>query len=226
MKTVLFVLIGMFVACGLAIVVHGKGKRDIMREDEVESISPRTVGDFNMVPGQTTDPNVSYKMDEVTYQTLDPFGIVCRVLSNPNSLMFGRPEAYDTVFIVGDGEHVFHTPEICFQTQGNEILKQEVVNVPTKTRGDVPATLLEVKNLNRNSIGLAIFTFQGPKHMQAGAPVLEMLWNEFWSGSPKPCAFYRFMPQWEGTDPNSIEKLKTFMGDYLDEIHRTSNGRF
>jgi hypothetical protein len=237
MRNSLIIVTSLFLLCGLAILVRGKGQREVLTESQVDKLAPLSVGDFHSVdtmstllPVLTQTTDTSYKMEPLTYQTLEPFGICCRVMLNAKTNIGANAETYDTVFIVGDGEHTFHTPEICFTTQGNEILKREQISVPTMTRGNVPATLLEVKNEKYGAVHLAAFTFQGPKGMKAVATdvINDMLINEFFSGKPQPAAFYRFISQndTDATDPQARERLIKFMGAYLDEIHKTSGGKF
>ena len=226
MRNALITLIAIFTLSGLFILVRGAGPRTIYSEAQCAQLAPTKVGEFAMVQQDPKDPSVSYKMDQVTYETLEPFGIVCRVMSNAGSMSHQPIQSYDTVLILSDDEKSFHSPEFCFQSQGCEIVDRKIINVPTLTRGSVPATFLQIRHTDSGKPGLALFTYQGPKSMVASTPMGAMFWSELTQGKPTTCAFYRFIAQSEDTDQEAANKLITFAGQYLDEIHKTSGGKF
>jgi hypothetical protein len=231
-RTALFVVIGMLLLCGIAIAVRGKGRRVVPTPEWVESQVPKEVGNFKTVLGpraDLADHCLTYKMDDQTYQILEPFGIVCRVMTNQDSPAGGPIETYDTVFIAGDDSHSFHQPEICFQTQNNEILDRQTDTVQTKSHGTVPIALLKIKNAQAGrGIQWAAFCFKGPYGYTAsnGQMINDLLISEFLTQKPFTGAFYRFITENGGDDNATKDRLLTFIGKYMDAINQTSQGRF
>ncbi len=165
----------------------------------------------------------SYKMDEVTYTTLDPYGIVARIFVHEKTR-----EAYDAVVVASQSKDSFHDPRVCFSAQGWAISNQWVVLVDTKTRGKVPVTLVAMDGPDaRNK--LAAFVYRGPGGFYGNTQRLKiaMFIEQMMGGDQLSGVFYRFIPQnLDPNDPNQAYKLQVFIGEFIDAANGASDGYF
>lgn len=185
-------------------------------ENELETWVPRQVGDYKMIAGDE-DPNQSYKMDELTYEILNPFGIVARVLDNGQ-------QRFDVVIIAGDNADSFHDQRACFRGQGWEIKDAKDVMIETEERGEIPFVLIDIKRQDGME-SKAAYAFQGPsKEIYADDFRMwqDFMISELTSGVPKPGYFYRFIPMSQDV---TEEELREFIALYMDEAYRYSDGR-
>lgn len=162
------------------------------------------------------DPNNSYRMSQVTYDTLKPFGIVSRVYDNG-----GR--RFDTVVIASTNSDSFHDPAVCFQSQGSVLEDQRQGTIDTKTRGAVPATFLST-NLSGQK-RLAAFLYKGPKGFTA-APmrlIYDMFLGELSTSKVQEGVFYRFIAL---SSSATEDDLKKYVGQFLDASDKSSEGYF
>lgn len=165
-----------------------------------------------------------YKMDPGTYDILKPYGIVSRFMSNGT-------RNYDTVFLGSDNSESFHDPRVCFNTQYNDILSQETDICHTKTLGNVPTTVLLLKDLKTETLNLACYTFKGPGGYFADqdSQHFNLFKYELLTAQPQEGAFYRVIDlNGSAANPTANDKkaMLQFLADYLDSIHTTSKGRF
>ena len=58
--------------------------------------------------------------------------------------------ANDCVLIAGNSKDNFHDPHVCFSAQGWDITKDEQQVVHTKTRGDIPVSVVQISGQNRS----------------------------------------------------------------------------
>ena len=185
-------------------------------EDEIAVLVPPVVDDYRFRPGEG-DQLHSYKMDEVTYEMLNPFGIVGRTYIKNN-------EVIDAVLIASDDPDSFHDQEWCFKGQNWTINSREIVQVETEEFGKIPFIQLNMTN-DRNITTYAMFTFKGPENKFY--PSFRDMWWDFTvrgltSGTPPKGSFYRFIA---GTPEVTKDKLESFAARYVDETHRYSKGK-
>ena len=179
------------------------------------SKTPDSVGGFQFL-ASSEDPDVSYKMDKGTYDTLRPWGIVAR--------RYGiGSQVFDAVMIAGDSKDSFHDPRVCFTAQGFEILEESVAQLQTKTRGPVEVTLAKMKSDAGQS--LTVFFYRGPGgfHPTTQSMKLAMFAHQFKTMENPQGVFYRFIAQYPGA---TKEELFSFIGDFLDAAGKKSGGFF
>lgn len=180
----------------------------------LEDVTPAELTGFNMVRS-LDNPKQSYKMDPVTYEVLDPFGIVARIFVRGT-------ERFEAVVIAGDNADSFHDQRGCFQGQGWTITRDRHVTIQTKSRGEVPMNLLTVSGPQGDRI--AAYCFQGPSR-KLYSKFFDM-WKDFMSaelktGQIQKGVFFRFIALNQET---SEEDLLQFAADYLDATEQTSAG--
>jgi hypothetical protein len=165
----------------------------------------------------------TYKMDEVTYGTLDPYGIVARVYTSSET-----NEEYDAVVIASRSKDSFHDPRVCFSAQGWAIANQWVEMVDTESRGKVPVTLVLMDSADvRNRV--AAFLYKGPGGFYGSTQRLKtaMLIEQFFGGQDLDGVFYRFIPlNLDPMDPDRTTKIKRFVAEFVDAANAASDGYF
>lgn len=155
-----------------------------------------------------------YKMDPETYKILDPYGIISRIMTNGN-------KSFDAVFIASDSSLSFHDPMECFSGQYNEILSKVTVQAPTKSFGNVPVTLMLLKNTNLNEDMYAAYCYMTPEGIVPSPDQIHfiMFKHEILTATPQQGAFYRVINQVGGEDNQSKDATIQFLADYIDAIH-------
>lgn len=200
---------GIFAALGTGVLLRGTDKPYSVDETWLERQYPTHLGDYTMVPDEK-DPTAghSYKSDDTTYSTLlHPYGIVARVLTD------GKHQ-FDVTLIAGDKEQNFHNPLQCFGAQGwTQDWTKEIV-IPTKSRGDVKATMVEEHYQNNPPI-YALYTYEGPRGTFPNNFSLarDMLWASLLTGHVQVGTFVRFMNR---TANISEAEMVQFAHDYLE----------
>lgn len=192
-------------AAGLAINLSPRPRAIQRTEQWLGSVSPSTVGAYST--------RNSYTMDKKVYETLKPFGIISRVLTD------GRRN-FDVVVIAGDDPAAFHDPRICFTSQGMELKNEKTVTLDTTSHGPVPLTVVEVKGQHGQQM-IAAYCYRGPKRMHASPKRLsnDMFFTELTTGKPSEGVFYRFISM----NPETTEKeLLAFIKDYMKKAREQS----
>lgn len=211
---VLLVVVGAYVYLAPQATYSGK------TEKWMEQHAPKQVGDFVMIPGQD-NPEVTYRMNEYTYNELKPYGIVARVFDRDG-------EQYDAVVVASRRHESFHDPRVCFTAQNWSIEREESAIIKTKTRGDVPVTVAEMLSSDpnkRRTRSIAVFFYRGPTGFHP--TTLKLKWgmfvSQFRGNTDIDGVFYRIIPV--GTDPDK-QRLFEFIAAWLDEANETSGGYF
>ena len=188
-------------------------------EEWIGSKLPTQVNSFKFVPNQE-DPNnklCTYKMDQTTYDVLHPWGIVARVFID-------GPEAYDVVVIGSNDKESFHDPKVCFAAQGWSLGAERTEQVATKTRGNVPVTVVDMTKGSEKTI--AVYFYRTKKGFIASNTDVKWAMLSYkishW-GANDEGAFIRVIPRHNNAD---LGKLKGFIGDWLDEAGKTSEGYY
>jgi hypothetical protein len=187
-----------------------------MKDHAPELVASKEQGTFQFQKSPD-DPQVSYKADAATYDMLKPFGIVSRKYHNTGGRQF------DVVLIAGNDKENFHDPHVCFRAQGWTFTKDAVVQVPTKTRGTIPATLAQIESRGRTTF--ALFFYRGPKAFYPSTPNLgtAMLLGPLMGDFKTDAVFYRFMPEY---DKPTEQDLIQFVGEFMDAAGKSSDKYF
>lgn len=185
-----------------------------VRKDEafMEQHAPGDIPGYSYEPGQDGGMRYTYKMDEGTYKTLHPFGIVAKRFSNSDGV-------FDAVLISSDSHESFHDPKICFSAQGWTFGDMREENIDIPGRGSIPFTVVQMHGPENNSV--AAYCYKGPngfvanpKHLQ-----LDMFKEVLFGKKPMDSTFYRFMP---ATDNVGFPELKKFIQAYMSVAPKES----
>lgn len=217
LKKRVILLGGAFLAFGLAFqsMAGGRILHDGQVPDEpwLEKISPRKVGNFTFQI-QSAGPDVTYKMDGPTYETLQPYGIVARVFDNGY-------ERYDTVVIMSSKKDSFHDPRICFTAQQWLIEDEQTIPVETKKHGTIQVTYARM--IRGNQRNHATFFYRGPEGFVPTAADIkkQMFWHQFFNFRDAEGVFYRVIP----LHPDATkEQLTRFIDEFLTACDESSKG--
>lgn len=211
-----FAVAGVLVACGLFLQAMPKAEIEGKDEKFMESLAPKQVGKFRFEPS-FEDPQRSYKVDERTYELLQPFGVVGRVYSDGT-------QTFDVLLISGNDKNCFHDNRVCFQGQGFNITGQDIETVETP-RGKIPVTFLTLQHPERGNLIAAMF-FKGPRDEWFSLPqplTWAMFKEQLRLGKNLDSTFYRIIP---GGGNTNRDALKKFLSDYVVEAEKSSNGFF
>lgn len=217
LKPQVIAFVGVLVATGVWVAATSRVDTKRRTESEMEQMAPMKVGGMSFTP-DATNKLISYKMDDMTYNTLQPFGIVARQYTDGTNI-------FDAVIIASRSKESFHDPRVCFSAQGWTLEKFVADNVQTKTRGVVPITLIQMTSEQaRNK--MAAFFYRGPGGKFYGNTQklkLAMLLEQFTGGHDIDGIFYRVIPMTDSTD---LPTFKKFIADWLDAAKESSNGYF
>lgn len=200
-------LSGLFALFGIGVIMRPAAKAYKVDETWLENQYPTAMGRYTMVPSQDGSKGHTYKMDATTYQTLKPYGIVGRTLTDGQ-------RNFDVVTLAGDTTDSFHNPLQCFAAQEWTVGTVKEIAIPTKSRGMVRATIAEASRAG-GTPQYALFTYEAPGEMCATNFEVgkDMLKAELKTGKIQFATFFRFM----GLSPNITEaQMIEFAGDYLD----------
>jgi hypothetical protein len=216
------VAVAVLLVAGTAIAFSKRSSGDKKTEEWMLDHVPMTFGKYT-AQSSAENPKYSYKMDEVTYKTLQPYGIVARVFVHEDT-----KEEYDAVVIASESKDSFHDPRVCFSAQGWSLSNQWIEVVDTKTRGKVPVTLVVMDGAERNRV--AAFLYKGPGNKFYGNTQrlkVAMFFEQMKGGKHIEGVFYRFIPT--NLDPNDKDqttKVKRFIAEFVDAVNETSGGYF
>lgn len=179
----------------------------------VQESTPTTVGAFRALPGPNGEKQ-TYRLPQATYDLIAAYGV--------DSLVFtdGRQDI-DVCVVASNNRESFHDPSYCFPGSGWQIVNARVVQVPTKTRGTIPFSVVRAKPSGGKD-RVAAYTYKGPISMATSAGEIYLQWSRvnFLSGEPQEGAFYRFI----GDESMSEPDLLRFASDFMDAIKVTSKG--
>ncbi|HRF58467.1 MAG TPA: exosortase-associated EpsI family protein [Fimbriimonadaceae bacterium] len=207
-----------FIALGGVFMTLARADKISRTETWMEGKAPGSFGDFKVRRDpDNPESTVSYRMDDMTYQTLVPYGIVARIFESAT-------QAYDAVVIASSDKDSFHDPRVCFTAQGWVIDSEETATLKTKTRGEVPVTLAQLSHKDKGR-RWTIFAYKGPDGFTATTSALkiQMLAHQLKTLKNAEGVFYRFIPIYGTT---TKEQLMDFVSSWLDEANKTSDGYF
>lgn len=213
LKKTLWILSGLLVSIGAAYNLAPRPKESNLTEDQVIEMLPVKVGRFSAM----LKPNekVSYRMDQSSYDILKPWGICARVFVNGN-------ESYDVVAIASNSKESFHDPQICFSAQGWRLSNQRDDVIKTKTRGDVPVTLVDMEQNGDQKVAMYFFRLTKGYYGNMSKVKRDMLVHLFTQRSKDEGAFIRLIP----TGSVDVEKMKKFAADWVDTAGESSKGYY
>ena len=211
-----YLLAALFLAGGAAAHLSLPSSGPVRTEKWMEQESLKSFGRYRMKEADPSDPEVSYRMDKNTYDTLAPYGIVARDLSNGDV-------SFDVVLIASEAKSTFHDPRVCFTAQGWQLDQDVAATVSTKTRGVVPVSLARIHSDNGDR--WAAFCYRGPDGFTLGATSLKMQMFKYSLLHARAVdgVFYRFIGEDAQT---SKEELLKFIGNYLDASAKHGTGYF
>lgn len=167
-------------------------------------------------PDQYGDRPITYRMDEVSYETLDPIGIACQRMTD------GGNKAFDVVVIAGDSMKAFHDQQICFNAQGWNIVSTETIYLESELRGKMPAFLMEINREKGDPTRWALYMFRAPGGYKTyNWAKIDFFMHQLSSGKPGLGYSYRFI----GLSPDmSKEDVIAFSVNYMDKLYEETDG--
>jgi hypothetical protein len=214
-----FVLAVFFAVAGGVFLSLPSRAASFVTEQWMKEHVPAKIGKLTFRPS-ADDPLISYPMDQSTYDMLKPFGIVARTYQDT-----GRQ--FDVVLVAGNDKENFHDPRVCFSAQGWTFDQSKEVEIKTKTRGTIPASLAVMENQGRRTI--SVYFYRGPKGFYPSTPNLgmAMLMGPLMGDFKTDAVFYRFMSMHQVNDQSAAEKeIIQFAADWMDAAGPISNGYF
>jgi len=213
LKTRSYIVSGALVLCfaGFQFTKAQQGpKRD---EKFMEKAAPERVGDRTYIHSNA-NPEQSYRMDQTTYDILQPYGIVCRAYTDGSN-------SIDAVLIASRDKDSFHDPHLCFGGQGLVSEEEHVAMAKTQSLGDVPVRVARFKS--ESGTQLTGYFYKGPEGYKASNSELkiDIFKYQLVKGQNPEGVFYRFMTNAQTTNE---EKFLKFIGEYMDAAHKSSNG--
>lgn len=211
-----YVLAGVLAAAGAYFAFSARPAQATKTEDDLEKLAPYSMPAYRYVPSPD-DPDQSYKMSQSTYDVLVPYGIVARRFEGTN-------KAFDVVLIASNKKESFHDPRVCFSAQGWNIIQEDRIQIPTKTRGTISASLAQLQHAEMGK-GFAVYFYRGPKNFSPTTMgiKLDIFWEQLFGQGNTDGVFYRFIPLYRDA---SKEDLVTFIGEYMDAANESSGGYF
>jgi hypothetical protein len=194
----------------------GRKPAEVIPESWLEEKMLEQVGDFQLIPKEFGS-KISYKMDESSYEVLKPIGIACQMMKD------SRGREIDVVIIAGRSMEAFHDQEICFNAQGWTIEKMVERDISTKSRGDVPVSVMTISR-DGGASRSAFYMFRTPEgHSSYDKAKWDYLVGKFRNPFKDQLGFsYRFI----GLTPDITEKeVEEFAVAYLDQLDQTTNGK-
>ncbi len=214
MKKVAQILIPLLAVLAL-VSISGARKPERPTEASVENMMLTELGDYQLQPKEF-DSKISYKMDETSYEVLDPIAIACQIFED------SRGEQVDVVVIAGDSSQAFHDQQICFKAQGWELKLVEERKLKTKAHDEIPVSFMTIKRPNSHE-RYAVYAFRSPIGFQTYSQqkfgwVQAKLLDPF--GGKKGYS-YRFIGLTDGLSQEDVMKFAT---DYIDQLDATTDG--
>lgn len=194
--------------------IHGQKKT----EEQLAALIPATVESYRFIENPET-PGATYKMDEVTYELLKPYGIVARVYESEL-----HNQSIDVVLIAGDNRDTFHDPRICFAGQGWQIMNEQRLTIET-AMGTLPLTVVSLAHEEEGRRRIAAYLWKAPGGYFGDPRSLSVaiMKAPFFGHRDMTMAFYRFMPISGFSDQ---EELLEFVGKFMDKVRVYSDGYF
>lgn len=209
------------VGIGFAVAAYIQRPKFTVTEAWMETKAPNTVDEMPFFRS-STNPEQSYKMDQQTYDLLQPFGIVSRVYSNVS-------KQFDVVLISSNRRESFHSPTVCLPSQGWKMGPVKDITINTKSHGVVPITIAEVDPPDNTGKQWIAYFYRTQNRFIANSNAsilvvtLAMFEGPLKGDFDMNAVFYRITTRYSGA---SEDDLKAFVADYLDAANASSGGYF
>lgn len=214
MKPTLIVAMVVLLATAVATTLF---KSDYVREKKEPWLWEMMLTELHGYRVQPSDlgENITYKMDKVSYDVLDPIGIACQRMTNEYGQMF------DVVIIAGDSMNAFHDQQICFNAQGWDIKEMKGVMLESEYRGQVPISMMTITR-DDGPEQYAAYFFRSPSgFVSYNRAKIDFFMHRLKKGKPGMGFSYRFI----GLSPDMTEEDVTrFATQYLDKLYETTDG--
>lgn len=212
-----FIVVAVMLAVAAAASMLYKVPYERPTEDWLESQMLTELGRYELVKGEYGDRPITYRMDEVSYETLDPIGIACQRMSD------GGSRDFDVVVIAGDSMKAFHDQQICFNAQGWNIVSTKTIYLPTENRGQVPTFLMEINREEGEPTRTALYMFRAPGGYKTyNWAKVDFFMNQLTTGKPGLGYSYRFIGLSEDLTEDDVI---AFAKNYLDKLYEESGGK-
>jgi hypothetical protein len=181
----------------------------------MEDALPLEIPGFSWVKSNGEKPKQTYSAPDREYEYLLPYGVVCRTFEKGDTMI-------DAVVIAGNDRDTFHDPYFCLPGQDWKITSSKEVLLPTKTRGSIPVSIIQLTSPQGNK-QRAVFCYKGPTkfHPTQNSLYLDWFLTELKLEKPPEGAYYRFMTR-KGEIPE--KDLLEFAALYLDAANQISKG--
>lgn len=199
---------------GLGLNFAPRPKQVERTSEEIEKMVPLKLS--NYTTALEAGKSVSYEMGKEVYDVLHPWAIVARIFTKGE-------EEYDVVAIASRNKDSFHDPQVCFTAQDWKLTNQRFATVVTKSRGNVPVTLVDMEKNGEKKIALYFFkTTQGYIGGIQEVKLKMMTYKFKHFGKDDEGAFIRVIP----TKVVDEELLKKFTGQWIDAAVKSSKGYY
>ena len=196
-------------------------KTNTISEEKLADMAPRTMRGNEFLKGDG-GRDATYKMDEVSYKVLEYPSAICRQFDVDG-------DKYDVVVIASRSKDAFHDPNICFSAQNWVLEKRTPMTFPTKSRGNMPITVITMSNgQTRHQLAAYIYKGPGGYYNDTNKLKLAFLKEELMLGSNLDGVFYRFIPYFkekEMSEDQQREALLSFVSEYMDAANEASGGK-
>ncbi|RYD75053.1 MAG: exosortase-associated EpsI family protein [Verrucomicrobiaceae bacterium] len=199
-------------ACALTVTADVP-RHEVRTERWMEESLPAKVAGKNMVRS-ASNSRQSYRVDNDVYQALKPYGIVCRVYGT-------RKWAVDAVVVAGNDPRVFHDPMVCFPSHEWAVTRTWTVDCPTRTRGLVRLSLVELHSSEGTRLGAYCYKLSDSVMSTRADFAWRWALGELMGESRQEGAFYRFV---QIAGPASKARMIKFVGNFLDAASDRSHG--
>ncbi|MCU0317333.1 MAG: hypothetical protein MUC92_12145 [Fimbriimonadaceae bacterium] len=187
-------------------------EKELIDEKGLHDILPTEAGGATLVRGTESHPNVTYRMDDKTYEELVPLGIGGQHFRDSE----GR--IYDVVVIAGARMESFHEQQWCFAAQGWSIPKQGQYRVNTSGYGPIDMWLMTIQQPSRQPLHAA-YTFMTPRAFRTdfSQGQRDFLLKAVTTLKPHVGYSFRFI----ALDPSTPqEDFTAFVVSYMDQISK------
>lgn len=160
--------------------------------------------------------NSVVKMDQTTYETLQPFGIIGRDFIDKDGRRF------EITVIASNNRKAFHDPRVCFSAQGWQLVDPTVktINVPVLGKG-VLATVMGLQSSNAK--GSAMYFYHGPYGWRSTPHYMpfDMLVAKLTMRKDIDGVFYRVLVSPGGKSLEEDQKaMEQFANTYFSEVKK------
>lgn len=201
-------------------------------EPWMEKAIPESLSGYSLLVSSRRDSSV--KMDRLTYDTLQPFGIVSRTFKGAKD---GR--TYEFLVIAGNTRKPFHDPQVCFSAQAWVLQdpKTRTVNIPA-IGGNTQVTAMGLSKPGQKAAAMYFYKDPfgwrpAPFYIPIDLTLAKLLMKDRVDGQ-----FFRLIvspsttpkddsPQAKEAALNKdVEDLSTFVNTMFEKLKTNADGRY